>query len=123
MVPMIAGMDNTHRRAEMFVASENDPRHEWAAVGGERAMLAEFLRCRRAPLELKCSGLSAVDLARRPLRPSTLSLLGLVRHMAEVERRWFRRSMARQDAPPYFCSDADADGDFDGAVPDPAVVA
>ena len=107
----------------MFVTSENDPRQGWSAVGGERALLAEFLRCQRATLELKCSGLGAVDLARRPLRPSTLSLLGLVRHMAEVERRWFRRSMAGQDALPRFCSDADPDGDFDGAVADPAVVA
>ena len=54
---------------------------------------------------------------------STLSLLGLVRHMAEVERGWFRRVMAGQDAPPRFYSDADPDGDFDGAAPEPELVA
>jgi hypothetical protein len=43
--------------------------------------------------------------------------------MAEVERGWFRRTMAEQEAPPYFYSATDPDGDFDGAVPDPAVVA
>jgi Protein of unknown function (DUF664) len=43
--------------------------------------------------------------------------------MADVERTWFRRRMAGQDAPPHFRSDADPNGDFDGAVPDPGVVA
>ncbi len=52
-----------------------------------------------------------------------MSLLGLVRHLAEVERGWFRRVMAGADAPPVFYSDTDPDGDFDGAVPDPEVVA
>jgi hypothetical protein len=65
-------------------------------------------------LKLRCSGLEAADLARRSVEPSTLSLLGLVRHLAEMERTWFRRRMAGQDAPPHFCSDADPDGDFDG---------
>jgi hypothetical protein len=58
-----------------------------------------------------------------PPKPSELSLLGLVRHMAEVERRWFRNSMAGQDAPPHYYSDTEPDGDFDGAAPDPEVVA
>jgi hypothetical protein len=65
-------------------------------------------------LKLQCSGLEAADLARRSVEPSTLSLLGLVRHLAEMERTWFRQRMAGQDAPPHFCSDADPDGDFDG---------
>lgn len=73
---------------------------------------------------MKCSGcLDAADLARRSVEPSTMSLLGLVRHMAEVERSWFRRVMAGQDAPRTFCSDTNRDGDWDGAVPDPEVVA
>jgi hypothetical protein len=49
-------------------------------------------------------------------------VLGLVRHLADVERGWFRRGLARQDAPLIFCSGADPDGDFDGAVPDPDLV-
>ena len=52
-----------------------------------------------------------------------MSLLGLVRHLAEVERATFRVLMAGQDVPRLFCSDTDRDGDFDGAVADPAVVA
>ncbi len=57
------------------------------------------------------------------MQPSTLSLLGSLRHMAAVERSWFRRVMAAQDAPPHFYSDADPDRDFDNAAPDPELVA
>src|SRR5205814_4855141 len=85
-----------------------------------RTTLMEYLRYQRLTLELKCSGLDATDLARRSVEPSTLSLLGLVRHMAEVERTWFRRRMAGQDVPRLF---GERDADFDGAVPDPEVVA
>src|SRR5438270_9933623 len=106
-----------------FVDPENDPRTEGPLQGDERAVLVGFLRWQRETLELKCSGLDAADLARRSVEPSTLSLLGLVRHMAEVERSWFRRVMAAQNAPPHFYSDTKPDGDFDGAVPDPDVVA
>ncbi len=107
----------------MFIDPENDPREGGPTLGDERATLVEYLRCQRLTLELKCSGLGAADLARRCVDPSTLSLLGLVRHMADVERGWFRRVMAGQDAPPHFYSDTDPDGDFDSAAPDPALVA
>lgn len=99
-----------------------DPRIAPPFEGDERATLAGFLRWQRDTLELKCAGLDATDLARRSVPPSTLSLLGLVRHMAEVERNWFRRVMAGQDAPPHFYSDSEPDGDFDGAVADPSIV-
>ncbi len=92
-------------------------------MADERTTLTAFLRSQRDTLELKCSGLDASALARRAVDPSTLSLLGLVRHMADVERAWFRRVMAGQDAPPVFYSDLDHDGDFNGAAPDPALVA
>ena len=120
---MMVGMSSPSRRAGMFVHPENDPREGGPIRDDERATLVEFLRCQRATLELKCAGMDAADLARRAAEPSTLSLLGLVRHLADVERRWFRRVLARQDAPPHFSSDADPDGDFEGAVPDPEVVA
>ncbi len=51
-----------------------------------------------------------------------MSLLGLVRHMADVERNWFRRFMAGEDVPDRYSSKSDPDGDWDGAKPDPAVV-
>jgi len=107
----------------MFVDLEDDLRENGPSLGDERATLIEFLRCQRLTLEMKCAGLDAAELARRSVEPSTMSLLGLVRHLAEVERGWFRRVMAGQDAPPHFRSDTDPDGDFDGAAPDPEVVA
>jgi len=111
------------RRADMFLDADQDPREHGPLLRDERATLAEYLRCQRLTLELKCSGLEPSDLARRSVEPSTMSLLGLVRHMADVERGWFRRVLAGQDAPPHFRTDADPDGDFDGAVADPDVVA
>ena len=106
----------------MFVPAERDPRVLGPATGDERGLLADFLAIQRATLELKCTGLHDA-LAQRAVPPSTLSLLGLVRHLADVERRWFRRVLAGQEAPPLFSSPSDPDGDFAGAVPDPEVVA
>ncbi len=111
----------------MFTAdgkpSDDDPRENGPRLGDERVTLTESLRCQRLTLELKCSGLDAEAMARRSVEPSTISLLGLVRHLAEMERETFRVMMAGQDVPRLFCSDTDRDGDFDGAVPDPQVVA
>jgi uncharacterized damage-inducible protein DinB len=92
------------RFADMFVDPDADPRTDPPAQDHERATITAFLRWQRDTLELKCSGLDAADLARRSVEVSTLSLLGLVRHMADVERGWFRRVMAGQDAPPHFSS-------------------
>ncbi len=115
------------RRADMFTAdgrpSDDDPRENGPRLGDERATLTESLRCQRLTLELKCADLDAEAMARRAVEPSTMSLLGLVRHLAEVERGTFRRLMAGEDAPRLFTSEADRDGDFNGAVADPAVVA
>ena len=99
-----------------------DPREGSPSLGDERATLEEFLRCQRLTLQLKCEGLDAAQLARRAVEPSTMSLLGLVRHMAEVERGWFRRRFAGQNVPKRYQSEAEPDGDFDGAVADQAVV-
>jgi uncharacterized damage-inducible protein DinB len=86
-----------------------DPPYE----AGERAMLDAWLDFHRATLAMKCDGLSDAQLRERAVPPSTLSLLGLVRHLADVERNWFRRVLAGEDAPPLFWSDDDPDGDFD----------
>jgi hypothetical protein len=123
---MMAAMATT-RRADMFTAdgrpSDDDPREHGPRLGDERSTLAEALRTARLTLELKCAGLDAEAMARRSVEPSTMSLLGLVRHLAEVERATFRVLLAGEDAPRLFCTDDDRDGDFDGAVPDPRVVA
>jgi len=108
--------------SDMFVHPDDDPRTD-GGFQGERATLVGYLRDQRLTLQLKCSGLDAADLARRSVEPSNLSLLGLVRHLAEVERGWFRRRLAGQDAPPHYTTETNPDGDFDGAVPDPEMVA
>jgi hypothetical protein len=103
--------------------SDDDPRESKLRLGDERTTLVESLRCQRLTLELKCAGLDAEALARRSVETSTMSLLGLVRHLAEGERETFRVMMAGQDVPRLFCSETNRDGDFDGAVADPQVVA
>src|ERR1700692_3197191 len=112
----------TTRRADMFMELKDDPRENGPTLGDERATLSEVLRCCRLTLEMKCSGLDAEAMARRSVEPSTMSLLGLVRHLAEVERGTFREMMAGQDAPRLFCSGTDRDGVFCGAVFEPQVV-
>jgi uncharacterized damage-inducible protein DinB len=109
-------------RADRFIDAEGDPREGGPSLGDERATLIEFLRGQRLTLELKCEGLDAEQLARRSVEPSTMSLLGLVRHLADVERKWFRQRFAKQDVPTRYQSDAEPDGDFDGAVADQAIV-
>ncbi|MET8682368.1 DinB family protein [Streptomyces sp. NPDC004647] len=73
-------------------------------LADERTMLRAYLDFHRATLAMKCDGLSDDDLRRQSMPPSTLSLLGLVRHMAEVERAWFRRVINGEDVP-YVWSD------------------
>jgi hypothetical protein len=111
----------------MFTAdgkpSDDDPREHGPRLGDERVTLTEALRCARLTLELKCADLDAEAMARRSVEPSTMSLLGLIRHLAEMERATFRVLMAGHDVPRLFSSSADRDGDFDGAVADPEVVA
>jgi uncharacterized damage-inducible protein DinB len=94
-----------------------DPRVDPPFVADERAMLEHWLEWYRQTLEVKCAGLTGEQLCERSCPPSTLSLLGLVRHMADVERNWFRRVLAGQDAPGIFWSDDDEDGDILNAVP------
>src|SRR5512133_1014861 len=109
-------------RADRFIDAEGDPREGGPSLGNERATLIEFLRGQRLTLQLKCEGLDAGQLARRSVEPSTMSLLGLLRHLADVERKWFRQRFAGQDLPTRYQSDAEPDGDFDGAVADQAIV-
>ena len=108
--------------SDLWVDEEDDPRESGPAGTDERSVLADYLRRYRLTLEMKCADLDAEQLARRSVPPSTMSLLGLVRHMADVERTWFRRTMAGQDAPPLYWTDASLDEDFVGARADDDVV-
>ena len=87
-----------------------------ANTNPERTALEDWLRYHRETLLFKCQGLTGEQLAERAVAPSSLSLLGLVRHMAEVERSWFRLRFAGQAELGYlYCSDEAPDGDFDFA--------
>jgi uncharacterized damage-inducible protein DinB len=88
-------------------------RQSTSFVAGERQMLEVWLDFHRQTLLGKCSGLTAELLRQRAAPPSTLSLLGLVRHMTDVERGWFRRRIAGEDIAFLYSSEADPDGEFD----------
>jgi uncharacterized damage-inducible protein DinB len=107
---------------DMWVDPDDDPRDTGAELRDERSVLLEYLRAYRITLEMKCTGLDAEQLARRSVPPSTMSLLGLLRHLAEVERQWFRRVMAQEDAPRLYGRPRE-DADWNGATADPDVVA
>ena len=86
------------------------------SIADEREMLRAFLDFHRATLAMKCDDLSDEDLRRRSMPPSTLSLLGLVRHMAEVERAWFRRVINGEDIPLVWSADGDFQVAYDAST-------
>ena len=105
-----------------WTTPEKDPRSYGNPVG-ELATYREYLGNYRLTVEMKCEGLDAEQLARRSVPPSTLSLLGLVRHLAQVENHWFQRVLQGRTEPPrLYKQEDDLDADFHGAVADPAVV-
>jgi hypothetical protein len=79
-------------------------------------MLRAFLDYHRATLAMKCQGLGDEELRRQSMPPSTLSLLGLVRHMAEVERAWFRRVFEDYDAPMVWSDRVDFQAAYDASA-------
>jgi uncharacterized damage-inducible protein DinB len=108
--------------SDMWVDPADDPRPS-GNPQGEKATLREYLTYYRMTLDMKCGGLDAEQLARRSVPPSTLSLLGLARHLAQVENHWFQRVLqGRTDQPRLFKRVDDNDWDFNGAVADPALV-
>jgi uncharacterized damage-inducible protein DinB len=91
-------------------SGEGHQRVDPERLSGEKTALEEWVDFHRATLLMKCEGLTSEQLKTRSVEPSTLSLLGLVRHMSEVERGWFRRCAAREDvAFRYESEDPDAD--------------
>jgi len=119
--PQEEGVTRRFGWSDMFVHPEDDPRSE-GGFADERTTLVGYLRDYRLTIELKCSGLDAAGMARRSVEPSNLSLLGLLRHLADVERHWFRRVLAGEDAASLYRSDGDPEAAFNGAVADPEVV-
>ncbi|MFF3380369.1 DinB family protein [Streptomyces sp. NPDC002680] len=87
-------------------------RSEPALNADERTMLEGWLEYHRQTLAWKCEGLTDAQLRTASVEPSELSLMGLVRHMAEVERSWFRRVLVSDDAGPIYYTEEDRDGEF-----------
>jgi len=82
-------------------------------TGTERELLQAWMDYHRQTLRWKCSNLTPEQLCARSVEPSTLTLIGLVRHMAEVERWWWQRVVARADVGDLYCTPEHEDGDFD----------
>ena len=89
-------------------------------TGDDRPILEGFLAWHRALLLRKCAGLTGDQLAQRAVPPSNLALLGLVRHLAKVERTWFRERIGRQELEPMYHPALGADADFEDLDPDRA---
>jgi uncharacterized damage-inducible protein DinB len=90
-----------------------DTRTDGPKTGAEREVLDHFLELYRETVLLKISDLDAEQLARRALPPSSLSLMGVVRHLTEVEAYWLRAVLLDELLPDYYCTPTSPDGDFD----------
>jgi len=97
----------------MTWAAPSMNRRDLPSEGDERTLLNAFLEFHRETLLWKCSGLTGEQLALRPVPTSTMSLLGLVRHMTDVERYWFRDVVGGEDVASLYWGQPDRDSDFD----------
>jgi len=85
-------------------------------TGADRPILEGYLNWQRVTLLNICAGLTGEQLARRAIPSSNLSLLGLIRHLAKVERTWFRQRAAGQPVPPMYDPARGKDADFNDAA-------
>jgi uncharacterized damage-inducible protein DinB len=104
---------------DMWADPDKDPRDSGTPLTDERSTLLEYLRAYRLTLEMKCADLSTDQMAQRSVPPSTMSLLGLVRHLADVERYWFRQVMAGHDVPKLYPEELES---WNGAQPEAKLV-
>lgn len=91
----------------------DDDRPRIPRVAGEREALTAYLEYYRATVDMKCRGVTADQARARSMPPSTMSLHGLVRHLAGVERWWFQQNFERRDVPFLFFTEDQPDLDFD----------
>jgi uncharacterized damage-inducible protein DinB len=107
--------------SDLWQPDGEDPR-DFSPTRGERQNVLTYLRNYRHAFRMKCQGLDAEQLARRSVPPSTLSLLGLLRHLAQMEQHWSRRALQGHDVPQLYRDGDDRDADFNGAVGEDACV-
>ena len=103
-----------------WTAPQPDDLADGPLVGPERPILEGFLASQRRDLLVRCAGLTGEQLAVRAVPPSNLSLLGLVRHLAKVERIWLRQRIAALDIGSLYDPALGWDHDFDVLDPDAA---
>ena len=102
--------------SDMWTPPDQDPRTQ-GNPQGEKATYVEYLANYRLTLGMKCDDLSPEQLATRSVPPSSMSLLGLVRHMARVENNWFQRTALANGQDRIYWSAEDGDLDFNAAQP------
>jgi uncharacterized damage-inducible protein DinB len=98
-----------------WTAPEVTGRKEPGPTGGEREQLEAWLDYHRKTLLAKCTGLTGEQLATASVPPSNLTLIGLVRHMAEVERSWFRTRFRGEQTGTIWITEEQPDGEFENA--------
>ena len=115
-----AGFVGARWNARAEIPAENyspkwahDARPAIPLVGDEHEILTAYLDWHRQTFELKCAGVARERLSEKGIPPSGLSLYGLVRHLAGVERWWFRQQFAGEELPMPYYSDDDPNQDFD----------
>src|SRR3954454_11597207 len=91
----------------------DDDRPRIPRVAAEREALDAYLEYYRATVEMKCRGLTPAQAGAQSMPPSTLSIHGLVRHLAGVERWWFQQNFERRDVPFLFFTEDEPGLDFD----------
>lgn len=110
-------MSEKQSRGGFWVDPSEDPRNTDELPGGEAPTLRRYLDHYRMTLEMKCEGLTPEQLATRSVPPSTMNLLGLIRHLAKIEHHWFRRTLGAQAGLPLlYRGEDEPDFDFDGAI-------
>ena len=108
----------TDSSSTAVVAEQEDTRTDGPMTGDERAVLDHWLDLYRDTVLLKIAALDADQLACRAVPPSPMSLIGIVRHLTEVEAYWLRVVLLdEQEVPDYYCTPASPDGDFDDITP------
>jgi len=99
--------------SSMMPEQPDHPRPDPDLEASELTVLGQFLDFHRATLAMKCAGLDDADLKQRPIPPSSMSLLGLVRHLTDVEYGWFAEWLDGQPEKTFYYTADDPDGDFD----------
>jgi len=119
----MAGTQREHAEPSIVWMVPAIPIPDEPFVGDERTMLESFLDRHRVSLLSRCAGLTAEQLAQQAVPPSNLSLLGLIRHVADVERTWFRQRFLGNSLPSLYVRPERPDAAFEEVDPSQAPAA